>query len=192
MHPLHFTGLEDGPIHIRPLTDSDSDVATMARWLTDERVLEYYEGRDNPFDEARIRAVYLGSKDPWEYACLVEHEGRPIGYIQFYQIVGEELEAYGYNPNLTVYGMDQFIGEPNFWNRGIGTRMIRMVLNYLFDVAGARRVAMDPHTRNTRAIRAYEKCGFRKVQILKAHELAEGVWQDCWLMEVSPDTFLDQ
>lgn len=34
-----------------------------------------------------------------------------------------------------------------------------------------------------RAIRCYEACGFRKVKRLPAHELHEGQWKDCWLME---------
>ena len=34
---------------LRPL--EESDIPLLARWLSDEMVLEYYEGRNNPFDE---------------------------------------------------------------------------------------------------------------------------------------------
>ena len=30
-----------------------------------------------------------------------------------------------------VYGMDQFIGEPNYWSKGIGTRYIKLIFEFL-------------------------------------------------------------
>ena len=29
-----------------------------------------------------------------------------------------------------VYGMDQFIGEPNYWSKGIGTRYIKLIFEF--------------------------------------------------------------
>ena len=52
--------------------------------------------------------------------------------------------------------------------------------------AGAAAVILDPHANNPRALRCYEACGFRKVKFLPQHELHEGVWEDCWLMEYRP------
>jgi aminoglycoside 6'-N-acetyltransferase len=42
---------------------------------------------------------------------------------------------------------------------------------------------MDPQTRNTRAIKCYKKCGFKKIKILPKRELHEGEYQDCLLIE---------
>lgn len=56
------------------------------------------------------------------------------------------------------------------------------MLEYLFDVKEARQVLIDPQVSNTRAIRCYEKCGFRKIKLLPRNELHEGEWRDCWLM----------
>ena len=39
---------------------------------------------------------------------------------------------------------------------------------------GAEAIAMDPKVNNERAIKCYEKSGFKKVKILKEHELHEG------------------
>ena len=51
---------------------------------------------------------------------------------------------------------------------------------------GARAVILDPHDNNPRALRCYEACGFQKIKFLPAHELREGQWEDCWLMEYRP------
>ena len=62
-----------------------------------------------------------------------------------------------------IYGTDQFFGEPSYWNKGIGTRLVSAMVKYLIEEKGANRIVMDPQTWNERAIRCYEKCGFEKV-----------------------------
>jgi len=59
-------------------------------------------------------------------------------------------------------------------------------VTYLFRDKGARKIVIDPQARNLRAIRCYEKCGFRKVKLLPAHELRVGKMEDCWLMDLEP------
>ena len=79
--------------------------------------------------------------------------------------------------------MDQFIGEPEYWNRGIGTSFLQTMVSYLKTRKAAETVLLDPHTNNPRAVRAYEKAGFRIIGLLPEHELHEGKNTDCWLME---------
>ncbi|WP_325063423.1 GNAT family N-acetyltransferase [Gracilibacillus salitolerans] len=79
--------------------------------------------------------------------------------------------------------MDQFIGEEKYWNKGIGTLLVSSMVAFLIKHKNPDRIDMDPQTTNTRALHCYEKCGFKKVRILSNHELHEGDYQDCWLME---------
>ena len=81
--------------------------------------------------------------------------------------------------------MDQFIGEPEYWNRGIGTSFLEMMAAYLKGQKAADSILLDPHKDNRRAIRAYEKAGFQIVKTLPEHELFEGRRVDCWLMEAA-------
>ncbi|MFN6566597.1 GNAT family N-acetyltransferase [Dendronalium sp. ChiSLP03b] len=62
-----------------------------------------------------------------------------------------------------------FIGESNYWNQGIGTKLLSAAVNYIFEILQAQKIVIDPHVDNTRAIRCYEKCSFVKVQLLPAH-----------------------
>lgn len=161
----------------------------MAKWLTDERVLTFYEGRDNPCSEQRVREVYLPQPGDPLVPCLVEHNGVTIGYLQFYPVEVDVRPVYGYGPDEKIWGIDQFIGEVAYWNRGIGTEMIRTILEYLFREQQAERVILDPVATNLRAIRAYEKCGFQPVKLLPQWELHEGVKRDNLLMAVTPETY---
>lgn len=90
-------------------------------------------------------------------------------------------KIYGISGN-DFYGMDQFIGEPSYWNKGIGTELVSLIADYLISVRKAEQVYMDPQLRNPRALRCYEKAGFKKVKLLPEHEWHEGKFQDCWLM----------
>ncbi len=46
--------------------------------------------------------------------------------------------------------------------RGFGTEAIRAVTGYAFDTLGLKRVFLKVYPDNSRAIRVYEKCGFRE------------------------------
>ena len=90
----------------------------------------------------------------------------------------------GINPHI-VYAMDQFIGEPKYWSKGIGSSFLKMMASHLKENMAAQRVLLDPHQDNKRAIRAYEKAGFKIIKPLPKHELFEGEKVDCWLMELA-------
>ena len=159
------------------------DKYVLAKWLSDPEVLQFYEGRDRPMDLAQVEEDFFGEADD-ETRCLILYEEKPIGYMQFYPIGEEERSIYGYlNQTEILYGMDQFIGETEYWNRGIGTQLVEMIVSYLLTEKNVDRIVMDPQTWNERAIRCYEKCGFKKVKLLPKHEWHEGEYRDCWLIE---------
>ncbi|MNI31402.1 Bifunctional AAC/APH [compost metagenome] len=167
-------------LSIRTLTESDASL--LVKWLSDPQVLEYYEGRDRSHDLALVMEHFY-KQEQSTTRCIIQYNGEEIGYLQFYIIDDEEKEEYGYTGfQGNVYGMDQFIGEVSYWNKGIGTLLIINVVKYLFQ-KGANKIVMDPQAWNHRALRVYEKCGFTKKKLLPEHEWHEGAFRDCWLIE---------
>lgn len=169
---------------IRRMRDARADYQAMAKWLTDERVLQFYEGRDDPYPYERVLEKY-GPKTRGEipiHPCLIVFHGREIGYIQYFPVL--DTRDYELDDVTDTYGIDMFIGEPEHWGHGIGTRALSALVAYIFAELGAGTIVIDPHADNPRAIRSYEKCGFRKVKPLLEHELHEGALRDCWLMAI--------
>lgn len=158
----------------------EKDQYLLAKWLSDPQVLEFYEGRDRPFDLRSVNQEFIEMDDHLE-RCIIEYKGVPIGYLQMYPLDEETQAIYGISGDA-LYGMDQFIGEPSYWNKGLGTDLIKVVTDYLFSEKNAKAIYMDPQLRNPRALRCYEKAGFEKVKFLPEHELHEGKYQDCWLI----------
>ena len=176
--------VQDGDLSIRRMRDDLHDYRLMSGWLTDERGLKFYEGRDNPYDIARVRRKYgprARGEDP-VVPCILVYSGSPIGYLQYYPVL--DRNEYGVDAVEDVYAIDLFIGEPGLWDQGIGTRALSLFVDYLFRTTDAVRILIDPQTWNRRAIRCYEKCGFRKIKVLRKHELHEGEYRDCWLMAI--------
>ena len=173
-------------IRIRTLTENDYEL--LYKWLTDERVLEFYGGRNKKYTLETIKEHY---SEPWEdevFRVIIEYQGKPIGYGQVYKMYDELYDDYHYpRSDEIVYGMDQFIGEVDYWSKGIGTKYIKMIFEFLKKERNVDAVILDPHQDNKRAIRSYEKAGFRIIEDLLKHELHEGVKEDCYLMEYRYD-----
>lgn len=172
---------QSNEICIRRLETKDAEL--LIKWLSDPTVLKYYEGRDRAHDIELVQEHFFENRDEITQ-CIIQYQSVDIGYIQFYLINDEEVEKYGFSEfSGKIYGMDQFIGEPSFWNRGIGTQLINETVRYLIDQKEAKKVVMDPQAWNTRALKVYEKCGFVKTKYLEKHEYHEGQYRDCWLIE---------
>lgn len=157
------------------------DAGLLLKWLTTPDVLEFYEGRDHPFNLERVQEKFY-KQDERTQKNIVEFEGRPIGYLQFYKAHSADVMMADAWVDDIVYGMDQFIGEQTYWNQGLGTKLVKMMTHYLIETKKADRIILDPQVTNTRAIKCYEKCGFKKILRLPKHEYHEGAYRDCWLM----------
>ncbi|WLR42391.1 GNAT family N-acetyltransferase [Bacillus carboniphilus] len=168
---------------VRPLRIKDQHL--LFKWLSNPKVLKFYEGRDNPFDIEMVEKKFYNRNDETTRA-IFEFAGTAIGYIQFYPLTQEDTKVYGYSLTQTIFGIDQFIGETLYWNKGIGQLLVKSIVNFLFLHKEAELVVLDPQTQNERAIKCYERCGFEKVKLLPKRELHEGEYRDCWLMECKP------
>ncbi len=72
--------------------------------------------------------------------------------------------------------------------KGYGTEALRQVVDYAFNDLGLVCLGLTVFPFNQRAIRSYEKVGFRKTAFLgKAWLLPNGDYADMWAMEMSRD-----
>lgn len=176
--------LVDGELALRPMREDD--FPTMARWLSDARVLTWFGGRDRPMSLLDVTAKYrprLAGTVPT--TCLIaELDAVPVGYVQYYRWRDHSADAavLGLSTLDNPYGLDLFVGRTELWGTGLGSRMLRLLLGHLFGTLGARRVALSAMSHNYRALRAYAKVGFRRVRLVPGAEVHEGVARDEWLM----------
>jgi aminoglycoside 6'-N-acetyltransferase len=112
--------------------------------------------------------------DDHHFAVVVG--GEVAGYVQYY----EEPD-----PSSRHADVDIFLG-PGHQNRGLGTEAMRAVVRHLIEERGHHRITLSTSVDNARAIRVYEKAGFRRVGRTRKSALDHrtGRWEDEFLMEL--------
>ena len=76
------------------------------------------------------------------------------------------------------------IGPRNFWGKGFGTEAMQLILQYAFTELNLRRVTLTVFEYNQRAIRSYEKVGFRHEGRQRDRILREGKRWDILCMGI--------
>lgn len=82
------------------------------------------------------------------------------------------------------------IGEREFWSKGYGTDMMKVSLRYAFLDLGLQRVTLGLHDYNPRALRSYEKAGFRLEGRMRKDMLREGKRTDTLWMGILREEWL--
>ena len=134
---------------IRPQVRQDLDIMRAWRPFTDPLLATYnLPSRSSAENDARFAAL---SKDPTRRWYTIEDlSGQVIGRISLREIDGRRSARLG----ITI-GAD-WVG------RGYGTDALRTFLDYYFGELGFATLYLDVAAPNRRAIRCYEKCGFRR------------------------------
>lgn len=155
-------------VELHRAVEADID-ALLELWASDERVLERWP-RWTRDDVAATIAGADGSAGWW-----IRLDGEAVGFIQHYQELDDEyLHA----------GMDVFLVS-RAQGRGAGTDAVRTLARHLVHDLGHHRLVIDPAADNARAIRCYEKVGFRPVGIMRRYERgADGTFHDGLLMDL--------
>lgn len=92
-------------------------------------------------------------------------------------------------------GRDAFvglgIGETEYWNKGYGTDVMNVLLRFAFTEINLRRVSLGVFEYNPRAIRSYEKAGFRHEGRLRRLLNREGRRWDNLFMGILREEWLE-
>lgn len=150
----------DGQIHFTRVTRAD--LAVLHAWFARAHVAEWW-GAPGSREEIEAEFDPEGVDDTMVQHFIASDAGGPIGFIQSY-VAGNAGK--GWWPDETdpgVRGIDQFLAEASELNRGLGTAMVRAFVAQLFGDSAVTRIQTDPRPTNARAIRCYEKAGFRRV-----------------------------
>ncbi|RHX91063.1 hypothetical protein DLM76_19790 [Leptospira yasudae] len=68
-------------------------------------------------------------------------------------------------PSPRVAELDIWMSSPEFCGHGYGVEAIRILSGILLNELGMEELVIRPSARNPRAVRAYEKAGFRRIEI---------------------------
>jgi len=156
-----------------PMTQDD--LPMVGRWLAEPEVAVWW---GDPAEQLALVTEDLA--EPRMRQWIVDCDGRPFAYAQDYNPEGWDHVYPDLRPGERA--VDPFIGPPDMLGRGHGAGFMRALARRLID-EGAPSVLIDPEPANVRAIRAYEKAGFRAYG-----QVDHPVWGPALLMRCTPQT----
>lgn len=142
-------------VTIRPLTIDDAK--TSWKWRNDPLIWKYTANKPNQAITKEMELEWLRN------TLLNENESR------FAICVGEKMNYIG-NVQLTDITKEDaqfhiFIGEKQFHGIGIGTSASKLIIEYAFNKLNLKNIYLYVNSNNIEAIKSYEKCGFKTVEI---------------------------
>jgi aminoglycoside 6'-N-acetyltransferase len=155
-------------VTLRPLRPDDRE--SLLEVLRDPTVVAVWDTRGPEVSTDEL----LAGDEHWT-VWAIEAGGEFAGSIQ----VAEEEDV-----DYRHAGIDIFMSS-RFQGRGLGTDAIRTTARYLLEVRKHHRLTIDPAADNARAIRTYEKVGFKSVGVMRQYERGrDGTYHDGLLMDM--------
>lgn len=186
---------EESNIIIRKMEENEQDFQLFLKWMTDPETMKYWDGMTVQYTYDKVAERYREHQEERIEQCMIEYDHNAIGYCQFCVLNAGEYEGFetqydNYaDKQDVVYGIDIFLGETDYRDRGIGTKCLKALMKALFENRHADILMMDPKVHNTRAIRCYHKCGFRDLFVVPRRELQDGIYHDSFVMGIKKADF---
>jgi len=167
-------------VRLRALTKED--LPRCVQWIGDQDVTQYLNFH---------RPISLEQEERWFDSILNDTSGRNEPFAietlerQHIGVCGlHDIHARYRHAELGI-----FIGEKEYWGRGYGSEAVRLLLEFAFGQLNLHRVYLHVFASNERAVRAYEKCGFKREGLLRHHAFKNGRYVDVIIMGILADEF---
>jgi diamine N-acetyltransferase len=151
----------------------DDDLAALAALRNDAALQLLLMSQPRPNTPQRVRdwVAHLLADDTSVF-FIIEVGGQAVGYLQIVSM--RFLHGTG---ELGICLKNDVQGQ------GIAAEALALVETYAQEVFNLRKLTLQVLSSNTRAVRFYEKSGFRTVGVWQRHFYQRGSFRDVMLME---------
>lgn len=177
-HPARIDGRRVALRRHRP-----DDLPAVVRWYSDPDIARLTRYQTRPMSQAEIERFFhsrLVAPDALAYAILQRPADRFVGFTTFSSL----------DPDNGSVLFHITLGERDVWGHGLGTEATELMLRHAFERLRLHRVGLTVFAFNSRAIRSYEKAGFRIEGRLREAVLRDGRYWDEIQMGVLRDEWL--
>lgn len=139
-------------ITIRNATSADTEI--LCTWWNDGAVMAH-AGFPNGLETSadKIADSLKTDSDETGRRCTIEINGIPVGEMN-YRNKGDNTAEIGIK-----------ICDFTKQNHGLGTKILRLFIESLFENYGYEKIILDTNLKNERAQHVYEKLGFVKIRV---------------------------
>ncbi len=151
------------------------DIPLLAQWEEDLIFLRLFNSTlACPRSEAALAEWIEGigkTRDQIILAIRLIEQNKLIGILGFHAIEWTNQVAW----------LSLGIGDPGYWGQGYGYEAMQLALVYAFHELNLYRLNLTVFSYNTRAIKLYEKCGFKREGVYREYLQRDGQRYDMYL-----------
>jgi aminoglycoside 6'-N-acetyltransferase len=156
---LYAPASSPSPVRLRPATIDDAGL--LAVWDREPHVIAC--SSDDPEADVAFGGIAwreeIEASTPDSFYLIAEVDGRPVGVMQVIDPHTESTHYWGeIEPGLRA--IDIWIGPRDALGRGIGSEMMRQVIDDCFANPAVEAIVIDPLATNINAHRFYRRLGF--------------------------------
>lgn len=169
--------LWDGKLVRLVAQDPEKDVATKASWDKDTdftRLLSFEPVTPPNAKEFRERLERPLNGRFYPFSVRTLEDDKLIGFVVVMHVSHVHGDAW------VGIGM----GEREYRGKGYGTDAMKLALRFAFQELNMHRVSLDALADNLRAVRSYEKCGFKAEGYMRHADFRDGRRSDLITMGV--------
>ncbi|MBN1151132.1 GNAT family N-acetyltransferase [candidate division WOR-3 bacterium] len=176
----YFKKIIGKKVYLSPVDIDDCE--QYAQWINDPEISINLDCFSQVFSLIKEReALEKLSKENSVFAIVENNSNKLIGNCGLHNIDFINRKA--------VLGI--FIGDKNFWNRGFGTEAVNLLLDYGFNALNLNSVMLVVKEFNKRAIKCYEKCGFKTIGSRREASIVAGGKYDEIMMDILAGEFTE-
>lgn len=159
-------------VKLEPL--GPAHAAAMLAWMQRDDVRDDVGVASEPTMERTLAFIDRALTDDTVAAFAIVDDGAHVG-----NVVLDRVDRRVGTARFSIY-----LGAPEHRGRGVGRAATRLALAQAFEALQLQKVWLTVHTRNTRAITAYAREGFRVEGVLRREFLLRGELVDALYMGV--------
>lgn len=160
----------------------ESDIKKILEWMNDPEITELL-GTRLPISQSEQKQWYEHTiNDKSKKKMIIENVGgEPIGQISLMNI---DQRNQSVEIGITI-------GDKSYWGQGMGYDAMFTLLGFVFHEWRFHRVYLHVASFNERAIKLYEKLGFKKDGILRDNIYTRNRYYDSLVMSILKPEFDD-
>ncbi|HPF08704.1 MAG: GNAT family protein [Candidatus Cloacimonetes bacterium] len=174
----YFRKLVGDKCYLSPVSLEDAERYT--EWVNDLEIGQFVLFATQIYDVEREREAlkHLMNSDV-VFAIIEKDTNKVIG----------NCGLHGVNEVHRRASFGIFIGEKTYWNQGIGAEATALILDYGFNILNLKSISLEVVSFNKRAVKCYEKVGFKLIGTRRKAAFMAGEYHDVLLYDILADEF---
>ena len=177
---MYYKKLIGKKCYLSPIDLKDTEKYT--EWLNDLEITKYTTLYGKILNTENEKASLEKLSKEHNYAIIDLYTNELIGSCGFMN-----LDQLNQSAEVGI-----FIGNKNYWNKGYGTEALQVLLDYGFKALNLHNVMLCVFPFNERAIKSYEKTGFKLIGKRRGATRRGNETFDLIFMDITYDDFYKQ